>query len=709
MTLQEKGNDRLQCSNGNGLKFESPLEGWDLDEEFIKEALRQSTPALAVAIDFFDTAVTRLMETPIDVFALVERDLVERHGFRASGYAEARVLAEDEARRRVFSQRGLEEVTLDEIFAQLPNRYMESIGVDTLQELELNFESEVLRAVPDILELTKRLLSRGQKYFFVSDTYLPKLFLERVLGNLGYEGWSSIYVSSELRRTKASGRIWKSVYNDFPLKSFLMIGDNLHSDVDMTRALGIKSLHYSRAESVIRRPASFDYHSVPRSIAKRTVTLISRKTAQHELSEAEEWSNLGKSYGAVILGSFVRWLQSRITSEDLEMVFFLERDGILIHRAWEIISAACSVEVPNKTLAVSRQVTGLVAGFLESSRTELSTRLLDHLIWSHGDLSTVQSLLKNPALADTKQIAQFFFERGVSTGSKMSDPEIRELSIAALREHSDVIVGAIEPIAISFHEYLRQEGFLSCRKIGVVDLGWHGNIQADLSSILKSIDSESSIYGYYGGLWSAASGNRFRAGPMLSCFYSDFETELSTQIGRNGVALLEELFAGPIGSTVGYRRDFHGQVLPSRQESPLEASQFRRAISNFQEAALTELEAIFAGQSCGGLSPSDLTPDSGRATLETLCSSPTMSEISLFSGIYHAADRSHSVFRPLVDTHVPDSYEKLYEAFHQASEFRVAQALTWWTCAREEQKEMVRSVVGPWMEANHPFGLRELS
>ena len=54
----------------------NPLKNWQIDEAFIAQALAQAEKVDIVSFDIFDTALTRLLNSPIDVFAEVERRLL---------------------------------------------------------------------------------------------------------------------------------------------------------------------------------------------------------------------------------------------------------------------------------------------------------------------------------------------------------------------------------------------------------------------------------------------------------------------------------------------------------------------------------------------------------------------------------------------------------------------------------------------------------
>jgi len=227
------------------------LSNWKLDDAWLAYAKNLALGKELVTLDIFDTALTRDVDSPIDIFAKIEKTLDER-GLAAEGYAQARIEAEEKARRQAHNLHGFEEITFEEIHAQLATLLsLPPQHLRLARDLEIQIEAESLFAVPDILNLTRILNKESFPFAFVSDMYLGKDILSGFLKKAGYQGWHSVIVSCDVRKTKFSGSIW----NIEPLKSkkILHIGDHPHSDVAMPRQYGqIETLLYDRARSHTR-------------------------------------------------------------------------------------------------------------------------------------------------------------------------------------------------------------------------------------------------------------------------------------------------------------------------------------------------------------------------------------------------------------------------------------------------------------------------
>src|SRR5690606_36593440 len=133
------------------------------------DVLARSASYSTISFDIFDTLITRGYANPVDVFAEVEKRLVDAGFERAQGFAQQRETAEQRARKKHSACRGAEDISLDEVYAELltiiPNIY----HFEDAHALELQVEHDPLFAVPDTLYLVRQLYERGSNVVFVSD------------------------------------------------------------------------------------------------------------------------------------------------------------------------------------------------------------------------------------------------------------------------------------------------------------------------------------------------------------------------------------------------------------------------------------------------------------------------------------------------------------------------------------------------------------
>ncbi|MBO4357416.1 MAG: HAD-IA family hydrolase, partial [Candidatus Methanomethylophilaceae archaeon] len=167
-----------------------------------------------VSFDIYDTLVIRPYVLPTDLF---------RHAERISGkegFANARIIAEKDARKRHGR-----EITLDEIYAEIDEKYREMIDLEKRMEIDLPLPNTEMK------ELLERLSEMGKRIVLISDMYLPVDVIGPMLKRCGIDRYERLYVSSESFRTKHNGSLYGQVMDDLNIepKDLFHIGDNRHS------------------------------------------------------------------------------------------------------------------------------------------------------------------------------------------------------------------------------------------------------------------------------------------------------------------------------------------------------------------------------------------------------------------------------------------------------------------------------------------------
>lgn len=680
----------------------TPLADWPLDEAFLQQALQQVEARGVLTLDIFDNAITRRLASPVDVFAEVERRLRSRFGGAVEGLAAAREQAEIQARQRQHQLKGAEEVTLAEIYQELPSLLPALKDWAAIAETELQVERDALIAVPDILELTRRVRAAGKPYAFVSDMYLPQDFLAEILSGLGYEGWQALYVSSELGATKATGRIWECIADDIPLTSIVHIGDNLHSDVDGPRQHGIATLAYRRALSEPRLGTRLDASLVPYSLWQRHSELtFAAKLAQP--TEQERWHALGYGFGGHLLTVFVQWLAKRAQQHKIERLYFCARDGHLMQQAWIAAGLDKALPIEHRYLHISRATLNQANAALECSPHHLNAATLSFLSSSIGT-TRIDTALQRAGL---DRIAPLVADMRAEFGSLeqyLNGPEPAQRFEAILRRHSEAVHTLMQDKYASTMRYLHQEGLADNCRYAVVDMGWHGSLQRSLSGLCRAAFAGATpAIGFYYGLWPAVARNRYLAGPMEACFASGFVQAQHQSELHQGVALLEELHSAAHGTTLGYHSDGERMRPTLQTTSPAQAENDRR-IGWFQEGALTGVREIFTGKS--PIHASDLNPASARAALGALFLSPSINELDLLARIGHCATFDHSSLEPIVNQTLPSSRESMQQALWH-SEWIPGQLRQWQKLGGDDHLTWIRSLVNEMYPNFRPRALRQ--
>ena len=664
--------------------------GWQLDIAWL-EAFSALLPSIdVVSFDIFDTTLTRMLDSPVDVFARVEEKLVAHIGGDAIGFAAKRETAEAEARLSLHALTGLEEVDLDQIYDRLSEAWPVLAPHATLaKQVEIDTEQEVLAAVPDIGEAIRMARASGKRIVFTSDIYHSGETVARLLAANGIREWSDLFVSSELRATKSSGAIWHHVGSKVgPLERVLHVGDDAWSDVERPRSHGVMTLAYIRARSERRTGAALSPEVIAYSRAARSAAIALRAKPGEAADAAAFYTAFGRGFGTLVVGTFVHWLAERARRLEIEHIYFCARDGHLIQTVWDSFGFGRRSGITSSYLYISRRPLNLAAGARGGRHGTLPEDLVRFLL-PNGPPQTLRTVLGRASLLEE---AATVCDAEAVLGSL--DTIVSWRDEQALRDffsrHADRIISVARTVQEATIGYLVQEGLAGSRRAALVDLGWHGSLQASIRQLLRPLAPQQRLAGFYYGLWPTAKGRRPAAGLMESLFASDFRP-FSEQTGmRNAVDILEELHAAPHGSVVSYARAADGRWAASLGESATERWMHQTFLTPFQAAVADSARQLASeGRSCA-LSVGDLTPENARAAIDQLVLSPTSEEMNWLGQLQHAQGFDHAEFAPLLPEQFPvDRLDDLAEAIAHAS-WPVAHARRLLALAPEPQRALVR-------------------
>lgn len=663
------------------------LSDWAVDEDFIARTVELAQASEIISLDIFDTALTRITDSPADVFAEVERRLVVLFGKIAKGYAAARERAEANARNLKQLSTGAEDVGLNDIYGAILTELPKFSAWEQALRTELAVEREVLQPVPDILELTRRLTKRGKAFIFVSDMYLPAAFLAEILGDAGYHGWQALYISNEVGVTKASGAIWEVVKSQCTQK-ILHIGDDEWSDCNNPRNFGITTVSYERARSERRVGGALNPSILPFSYFQRRLTLESR-SSRTPISDSDQWRNMGKCLGGIIVGSFIDWLQRRATLHKIDRLYFCARDGWLIKAAWDAAGLGAQTGIESRYLAISRRPLNLACGYIESTSRRLSPSLLSFLSSSDG-WTTMEIALQRIGLSDDPDILRDVITCFGSVDVRLNGANIVASFEQLLQRHAGLIYRNLADEHDRLMRYLKQEGVMSRGNLAIVDMGWHGTMQRSLRTLTEEGHQAVSLVGFYYGLWPSAWGNRYAAGLLEAAFASDFSTMEKQAEIHGAVEILEELHSAPHGTVVSYQQR-QERWEPVCAENPLEMDQYRAITQHFQEGVLHTITGLFKNNRVGSLGINDLCKDVAIAALGAVILSPIPSEIHLLSQIRHSANFDHSIFDPIICPVMPADPSQAQEQFWRTG-WRTGTLGKWLQTANGEQREFIRQL-----------------
>ncbi|WP_049887999.1 hypothetical protein [Roseburia inulinivorans] len=126
-----------------------------------------------ISFDVFDTLIFRPISQPTDIFYFIGERM------EISDFKNIRIWAEGDARVKCMQKNGHMEVTLEDIWKNLAEDVgcSKEIGMKVEQEIELS----LCYANPFMLDVWKELKKMGKKMIVVSDMYLSRDIIKKLL------------------------------------------------------------------------------------------------------------------------------------------------------------------------------------------------------------------------------------------------------------------------------------------------------------------------------------------------------------------------------------------------------------------------------------------------------------------------------------------------------------------------------------------------
>jgi predicted HAD superfamily hydrolase len=465
-----------------------------------------------ISFDIFDTAVFRMVFEPRDVFLLMEEELVEKYGKTFLGFSDLRFKAELETIEKVWRVDRAAEVNLDDIYSTL--FFLNPVLKQFYQELkatELRTELSLIVPSSQVLDYFNKARQLQKNIIFVSDTYLPKEHITKMLETSGYKGYDKLFVSCEVGTNKVSGKLFDVVINDMNVepKYILHIGDNEYADIKQpaTRGINIYQLPY---------PASLLNHS--RYYSEKYKTYNFRETSSESLFRGlqknylmnrskTKSSKLSSSYdiGYQILGplcyGFISWIIQHAEERNIKHLYFIAREGWFLKNVFDEINLFAKTGIISHYFYASRR-----ALFFPFISRPISEFLLSFLVSTKPTkLSKYLNALELEI--DDKRLR----ELGFTSKEDIINPESNQQDRSRLKALFDSETEQLERLAneekLNYLEYLQQLGMLSTNQIGLVDSGWFGNGQKKLQKIIELSNPEAGIFGFYLALHAEGKGN----------------------------------------------------------------------------------------------------------------------------------------------------------------------------------------------------------
>lgn len=311
--------------------------------------IRKNGSYKAILVDFFDTLVFRHVTASASVerWAIcMKKKYPELAKYTSKDLSAMRHMVFRELRERILTNDGKTEVTYDEAIGGLYDRLSKELVyinkdtfITTSKHIDLGVEIGCVYANNRFIKELKKEKERGIKLYIVSDFYLPKEDIQKILFSIRVpeDLFEGIFISCDIGKRKAVGDAFPFILDQIGLEAgeVKMIGDNRISDFKIPASLGIH----------------IDYH--PRLAYKCLIHLkdalkIDFAHFQSRLAVKEMYRR-GMDYSEYIymFYIFTKRLFNRLKEENISYIAFMAREGYYLKDLFELYQSLLIPEQQN--------------------------------------------------------------------------------------------------------------------------------------------------------------------------------------------------------------------------------------------------------------------------------------------------------------------------------------------------------------------------
>lgn len=564
----------------------------------LEEARRQllSKDIQVVSFDVFDTLIERPFLHPDDTFDFLSIQYNELHkSAKYIDFGTYRRIAEQAVREKVLGKHPFyQDVTLDEIYEELCyENVLTEEEADRFKRLEIELEYRFCKARKIGRELYDVAVRGGKQIVCISDMYLPREVIRNILTKNGYTEVSAVYVSSEDRVCKHSGKLFRKALSDLRIRPEVVchIGDNEVSDISAAQALGIRTIYLASAREMLmgNNRHSYSGRSFPHIMGEDydvsgftgylgnrcMAGMIANKVFSDPFVTFHPDSDFDcnpRIIGYYLLGSYIfavaKWLLEKTSEKEYETIHFIARDGYICKQAYDILASHSKRRCPKSNyLYASRSA--MAPLMIKTKADLLSIREMINVFAFTPDsfLKKVRQIIPDSAYQDREKI---LLQNRIDPDAYFENSRQWDefMGVYARFFFDDKKIGEYQ------NHFKRAFGNIVGHHDCTFDVGYGARTESLLSESLGS-----AVDAFY--LCYEAERTIYRADLSqinIQTFHDDF-------IGKNGLAtILETLISSTSGSCTGYR--FEENSLQYNFEKPSIDIQSASLINFIQDSAI---------------------------------------------------------------------------------------------------------------------------
>ena len=382
---------------------------------------------------------------------------------------------------------------IKELYKMFDFKISQKSFMELSTKIEVSAESAVQIVDEEVITEIKKLKKEGKKIYCVSDMYLSKEMIKQIFTNHGIDNYfDDFFISCEYLKNKKSGALYEVVMKNIKAKAeeCIMVGDNKYSDYESPKTKKIEAIHLNREKN------HQEYQKMQES------SFEFEKTIYNKLEELSSTSTNNFEHLVFSLYIFIEKLYFNLVREGRKEVFFLSREGEFLKKLFdEYVKNIHGEKIKSYYLLVSRKATYL------PSLKSLEKENFDYLLNQYS-YTSIEELLKslNFSKEDLKKIEESSTDENrkiikqlelnkdeenslkhiVNTDLKERVYSLNKSCILRRLKNNETFKNLYEKNRVEqntlFKKYIKQ--FTDNSDICLVDVGWNGSIQDNITNIL---------------------------------------------------------------------------------------------------------------------------------------------------------------------------------------------------------------------------------
>jgi len=452
-----------------------------------------------ISFDIFDTLITRHWYSPTEVFTFMEKEVNDISRGKIDNFRQIRVFSQQEAMKNA-QKIDEQDVTLDAIYDFMAGYFdLDKSMLERVKKAETRNEIASIRARNSGKDKFDYCMSRGYVVILTSDMYLPKEVITEMLEKVGINNYYKFYLSSELKKRKHGGDLFRLVLKDLKIlpKDILHVGDNPAGDITSATSLGINAVKTPKSSELFARNGNNckgvdDFFKKNRTETSSLVMSLiadrffdSTDSMQKDTLFNTDQFQMGYMAYGPFMYSYSKWIQEEAKKKGITKLLFLSRDGKLMMDAYNALYQGGEEFIDNDYVYSSRKVIKLSS--LDSMNKVW--QVVRSPIYS----TTLGSWLKNQFDLDTTDIDyKYIHDNGFESLDQAIGNKVNKEALYLLcKDLSPVIFQVAQKNKEAYISYLKSKG-VNKANVAVVDIGYAGTMQKFFHNYL-----DNDVFGLY--------------------------------------------------------------------------------------------------------------------------------------------------------------------------------------------------------------------